>query len=122
MPRFIIRWFINAAAIAMAVYLVPGIQLGTELSSLIWLALIFGAITSVLRPIIKVFTFPLYILTLGLFTLVVNAFLFWLTSSIGHSFGVGLTIYPPVFLNSLLGGLVVSIASIVLNSLFGEDD
>ena len=115
MPRFITRWFINAVAIATAVYLVPGIDLGQKLSSLIWLALIFGLVNAILRPIVKLFTFPLLILTLGLFSLVINSFLFWLTSVIGQGFGLGLHIADPIFWNALLGGLVVSIVSTILS-------
>ncbi|MBT3337425.1 MAG: phage holin family protein [Anaerolineae bacterium] len=120
MPRFIVRWFINAAAIAVAVYVVPGIDLGGSLSSLIWLALIFGLINAILRPLLKLFTLPLIILTLGLFSLLINTFLFWLTSIIGQGFGVGLHIAPPVFWNSLLGGLVVSIVSTILSMIFKD--
>lgn len=120
MPRFITRWFINAVAIAVAVYLVPGIDLGTKLSSVIWVALIFGLVNAILRPIVKLFTFPLIILTLGLFSLLINSFLFWLTSLIGQGFGVGLTIAAPVFWNSLLGGLVVSIVSTILSVIFKD--
>lgn len=120
MPRFITRWFINAVAIAVAVYVVPGIDLGAKLSSLIWVALIFGLVNAILRPIVKLFTFPLIILTLGLFSLLINSFLFWLTSVIGQGFGVGLTIAAPVFWNSLLGGLVVSIVSTILSVIFKD--
>jgi len=121
MPKFITRWLINALAIAAAVYIVPGISLGEKLSSLIWLALIFGLVNAFLRPILKLFTFPIIILTLGLFSLLINTFLFWLTSVIGQSFGVGLTIANPVFWNALLGGLVVSIVSTILGAIFKED-
>ena len=120
MPRFITRWFINAVAIAAAIYLVPGINLGAKLSSLIWIALIFGLVNAILRPIVKLFTFPLIILTLGLFSLLINSFLFWLTSVIGQGFGVGLQIADPVFWNSLLGGLVVSIVSTILSVIFKD--
>ncbi len=121
MPRFIVRWFINAIAIAVAVYVVPGINLGGSLSSLVWLALIFGLINAILRPLLKLFTLPLIVLTLGFFSLLINTFLFWLTSVIGQSFGVGLHIAPPVFWNALLGGLVVSIVSTILGFFSKED-
>ena len=121
MPRFITRWFINAVAIAAAVYLVPGIDLGQKLSSLIWLALIFGLVNAILGPIVKLFTFPLLILTLGLFSLVINSFLFWLTSVIGQGFGIGLHIDAPIFWNALLGGLVVSIVSTILSAIFKDN-
>ena len=121
MTRFITRWAINAVAIALAVYFVPGIDLGGNLVSLIWLALIFGLVNAILRPIIKLFTFPIIILTLGLFTLVINSFLFWLTSTIGQGFGMGLTIADPIFWNSLLGGLVVSIVSTILSLILKDE-
>ena len=120
MKRFITRWAINALSIALAVYFVPGIDLGGDLASLVWLALIFGLVNALLRPIIKLFTFPIIFLSLGLFSLVINSFLFWLTSSIGQGFGVGLSIDSPVFWNSLLGGLVVSIVSVILSMLFKD--
>lgn len=121
MTRFITRWAINAVAIALAVYFVPGIDLGGDLISLVWLALIFGLVNAILRPIIKLFTFPIIILTLGLFSLVINSFLFWLTSTIGQSFGMGLNIADPVFWNSLLGGLVVSIVSTILSVILKDE-
>lgn len=121
MTRFITRWAINAVAIALAVYFVPGIDLGGDLISLVWLALIFGLVNAILRPIIKLFTFPIIILTLGLFSLVINSFLFWLTSTIGQGFGMGLNIADPVFWNSLLGGLVVSIVSTILSVILKDE-
>lgn len=121
MTRFITRWVINAVAIALAVYFVPGIDLGGDLISLVWLALIFGLVNAILRPIIKLFTFPIIILTLGLFSLVINSFLFWLTSTIGQGFGMGLNIADPVFWNSLLGGLVVSIVSTILSVILKDE-
>lgn len=120
MPKFITRWLINALAIAAAVYIVPGIDLGQNLSSLIWLALIFGLVNAILRPILKLFTFPLIVLTLGLFSLLINSFLFWLTSYIGQGFGLGLNIADPVVWNSFLGGLVVSIVSTILSVIFKD--
>ena len=120
MPKFITRWFINAVAIAIAVYLVPGIDLGEKISSLIWLALIFGLVNAILRPILKLITFPLIVLTLGLFSLLINSFLFWLTSVIGRSFDLGLVISDPVVWNAFLGGLVVSIASTILSVIFKD--
>ena len=121
MPKFIAHWLADAVGIAAAVYLIPGIDLGSELSSILWLALIFGLVNGILRPIVKLFTFPLLILTLGLFSLIINTFLFWLTSVIGQGFGVGLQIADPVFWNAFLGGLVVSIVSTIVASILGAN-
>jgi len=60
-------------------------------------------------------------LTLGLFTLVINTFLFWLTSVIGQSFGFGLLIADPVWWNAFLGGLVVSIVSVVMTLILKDE-
>ncbi len=120
MPRFLVRWLINAVALYAAVAFVPGIhaQSGNWLSFL-WLALIFGFLNALLRPLLKVLTCPLIILTLGVFTLVINTFLFWLAGSVGTNFGVGFTVDG--FGAALLGALVVSVVSIVLTFLFKED-
>ena len=120
MYKFLARWFINALAIYLAVYFVNGISLSGAWTSLIWIALIFGLINALLRPIIKLLTLPLIFITLGLFSLIINSFLFWLTSVIGQNFGLGLTVSSPIIWNAFLGGLVVSIVSVIMN-LFIKD-
>jgi putative membrane protein len=83
--------------------------------------LIFGLINALLRPLLKVLTCPLIILTLGLFALLINTFLFWLTSVVGQALGFGLVIANPVFWNSLLGALVVSVVSILLSLILKDE-
>ena len=121
MTRFILRWAINAIALYLAVLILPGIDLRSDLVSILWLALIFGLVNALFRPLIQILTCPLIILTLGLFTLVINTFLFWLTSVIGRSFGFGLTISDPVWWNAFLGGLVVSIVSVVMTLILKDE-
>ena len=121
MTRFILRWAINAIALYLAVLILPGIDLRSNLVSILWLALIFGLVNALFRPLIQLLTCPLIILTLGLFTLVINTFLFWLTSVIGQSFGFGLTINDPVWWNAFLGGLVVSIVSVVMTLILKDE-
>lgn len=122
MKGFIVRLVINAIGLYTAVTLIDGIRMmSSAWTSLLWLALIFGFINAFLRPILKFLTFPLIMLTLGLFSLIINSFLFWLTSIVGQGFGVGLHIAPPVFWNSLLGGLVLSVVSGVLNAIIKEE-
>ena len=118
MTKFILRWIINAVAIFLAIKFVPGIHL-SSLVSIIWLALIFGLVNAFLRPLLKLLTCPLIILTLGLFTLLINAFLFWLTGQIGQAFGILLTFdgFWPIF----LGALVISIVSIVLSLILKDE-
>jgi len=121
MTRFILRLLINAIALYLTVLIVPGITLTTGLASIIWLALIFGLVNALFRPLLKFLTCPLIILTLGLFTLLINTFLFWLTSVIGQSFGIGLLISDPVFWNAFLGGLVVSIVSVLMTIILKDE-
>ena len=121
MTKFILRWAINAIALYLAVLILPGIDLRSNLVSILWLALIFGLINALFRPLIQLLTCPLIVLTLGLFTLVINTFLFWLTSVIGQSFGFGLIIQDPVWWNAFLGGLVVSVISVVLTLILKDE-
>ena len=121
MTKFILRLLINAIALYLAVLIVPGIDLGSNMVSLLWLALIFGIINALFRPLLKLLTCPLIILTLGLFTLVINTFLFWLTSVIGQSFSIALTISDPVWWNAFLGGLIVSIVSVIMTLILKDE-
>jgi putative membrane protein len=119
MTKFILRWVINAIALFLAVYLVPGVALEGGWISILWLALIFGLINAFLRPLLKLLTCPLIILTLGLFTLLINTFLFWLTSQVGQAFGIGFTVdgFWPAF----LGGLVVSVVSVIMSLILKDE-
>ena len=119
MTRFILRWAINAAAIFLAIRFVPGITLQSGWVSVIWLALIFGLVNAIVRPLLSLLTCPLIILTLGLFTLLINTFLFWLTGQIGHFFGIGLTMNG--FWPAFLGGVVVTIVSVLLTMLLRDE-
>jgi putative membrane protein len=119
MTKFVLRWAINAIALFLAVYLVPGVTLQGGWVSIIWLAFIFGLINAFLRPLLKLLTCPLIILTLGVFTLLINTFLFWLTSQVGQAFGIGFTIdgFWPAF----LGGLVVTVVSMIMSLILKDE-
>jgi len=121
MTKFILRLLINAIGLYLAVLIVPGIDLGSNLVSLLWLALIFGLVNALFGPLLKFLTCGLIMLTLGLFTLVINTFLFWLTSIIGQSFGLALIINDPVWWNAFLGGLVVSVVSVVMTLILKDE-
>jgi len=121
MTRFILRLAINAIALYLAVLILPGIDLSGGSASIIWLALIFGLVNALFRPLLQFLTCGLIMLTLGLFTLVINTFLFWLTSIIGQSFGIGLIINDPVWWNSFLGAIVVSIVSVVMTLILKDE-
>jgi putative membrane protein len=119
MTKFLLRWAINAVAIYLAVLIVPGIELQGDWTSVIWLALISGLINALLRPLLMFLTCPLILATLGVFALMVNTFLFWLTGQIGRSFGVGL--YIDDFMSAFLGGLVITIVSVILNLILKDE-
>ncbi len=121
MTKFLLRLLINAIALYLAVQVVPGISLTSGIASLIGLSLIFGLVNALVRPLLKFLTCALIALTLGLFTLVINTFLFWLTSVIGQSFGIGLVISDPVWWNAFLGGLIVSVVSIVMTMILKDE-
>jgi putative membrane protein len=120
MERFLLRWAINAAALYAALRLVPGLHAQSMYwVSIVLLALIFGLVNALLRPLLRLLTCPFIILTLGLFTLVINTFLFWLTGWIGEQFGIGFRVDG--FWPALLGGLVVSVVSILLSILVRDE-
>ncbi|HEY65619.1 MAG TPA: phage holin family protein [Caldilineae bacterium] len=112
MNRLVIRLVINAAALWAATRIVPGIHADTSVETLVAVALIFGLVNTFLRPILKLLTCPLRMITLGLFTWVINALMLWLTSAIAGRLGLEFTVEG--FMPALLGSLVVSAVSIVL--------
>jgi putative membrane protein len=119
MKKFIIRLLINAVALYIAIALLNGrgiIPQNNNWVSLLWLALIFGLVNAVLRPILVVAGCPFIILTLGLGTLLINTLLFYLAGVIGTNFGVGFTVTG--FWPAFWGALIVSIVSLVLSSIF----
>lgn len=121
MNKFVIRLLINAVALYAAVSLINGIQAVPDANwvSYLGLGLIFGLLNALVRPLLKFLTCPLIVLTLGLFTLVINTVLFWLTGVIGQNFGIGFTVDG--FWAAFLGGLIVSIVSIVLTTVLKDD-
>ena len=119
MTKFIIRWAINAVALYAAVWIVPGIEYRGDWTGILWLALISGLLNALLRPLLKFLTCPLIILTLGLFTIVINTGLLLLTSKIGQSLGIGLTVDG--FWQAVLGSLVISAVSIVMSLILRDE-
>ncbi|MBL8090429.1 MAG: phage holin family protein [Anaerolineales bacterium] len=119
MTRFIIRWAINAIALYVAVLIVPGIQFRGDWTGVLWLALISGLLNALVRPILKFLTCPLILLTLGLFTIVINTVLLLLTARIGQALSIGISVDG--FWSALLGSLVISIVSVIM-SLFLRDE
>lgn len=120
MIRLLIRLAINAIALWAAIELVPGLNYDAEsYVSLLIIALIFGLVNALVRPILLLLTCPLILLTLGLFILIVNAVMLSLTVWLSGVFNLGLT--SEGFLPTLLGALVISVVSGVMNLLVKED-
>lgn len=119
MTKFIIRWIINAVGLYAAVWVVPGIDYLGDWTGILWLALIIGLLNALVRPLLKFLTCPLIILTLGLFTLVINTVMLLFTRTIGQSFDIGLSVDG--FWSALLGSLVMSIVSIVMSVIFRDE-
>ncbi len=116
--RFLLRLLINAAALWAATRIVPGVTHDGTALALFAVALVFGLLNALLRPLLAFLSCPLLILTLGLFTLVINAVILWLTSAVSGSLGIGFHVAG--FWAAFLGALVVSIVSILL-SIFVRD-
>ena len=119
--KFIIRWGINAVALWAAIAILPGLVMEGNWTGIVILALIFGLVNALLRPLIKLLTCPLIIVTLGLFTLVINTLLFAITAWVGDWIGLTLTISDPFWWNAFLGSLVVSIVSILLSLILKDE-
>jgi putative membrane protein len=120
--RFILRLAINMVALYVAIILLPKyILFDGNWIGIIWLAFIFGLVNAVLRPPFKALSCLLIALTLGLFTLVINALLFALTGWIGSRFGVGFTLADPWFLSAFLGSLVTTVVSVVLSMILKDE-
>lgn len=114
MTKFILRWAINAIALYVAVWLVPGVNLDAQdYVAFIWLALIFGLLNALVRPLLALLTCPLIILTLGLGTLLLNTGMLYLTEWVAGFFNIGFTLSG--FWPAFLGALVISIMSVVLS-------
>src|SRR6266542_626243 len=112
LKAFLQRWLINAVAVMVAANLVKGIDYQT-LSGLLVASLLLGNFNALLRPLLFLLSLPLVILTLGLFTLVINALLLYFVGALVKSFAVA------GFWPAFWGSLVISIVSLVLNSITG---
>jgi len=105
----IVRLVVNAVALWVATQLVPGISYTGDGASLLGVALVFGVLNVLLKPVLLILTLPFLIVTLGLFTLVLNAIMLWLTSAASSSLGLGF--HVDGFGAAFLGALVVSVVS-----------
>ena len=110
---FLIRLLVNAAALWVATRLVSGVSYDGGALPFFGVALVFGVVNALIRPVTKLLTLPIIILTLGLFALVVNGLMLWLTSSLSSALGLGFHVNG--FWPAFWGALVVSIVSTILS-------
>ncbi|MET9851407.1 phage holin family protein [Streptomyces sp. NPDC006450] len=119
MTNFVVKTLANAAALAVAIWLLAGITLddgssmGHRTLSLILVALIFGLVNFIVKPVVRLLSLPLFVLTLGLFTLVVNAAMLLLTSWLAKQFD--LSFHVDGFWTAVVGALIISVVSWALN-------
>ena len=121
--RFIVRILAGAVALAAAAWLIDGISVGPGTTSerivtLLLVAIIFGLVNAIVRPIARLISLPLLILTLGLFTFVVNALMLMLTAWIGDQFDLAFEVDG--FWAALLGALVISVVTFLINVLLPD--
>ncbi len=114
---FLLRLLINASALWVAIQLVGGIDHRGTWWSLLLVALVFGVLNAGVRPLLKLLSIPLIIVTLGLFIFVINALMLLLTSWVSGLLDLGF--YVDGFWSAFLGGLVVSIVSLLLSLFTG---
>ncbi|MCH6161507.1 phage holin family protein [Streptomyces marispadix] len=125
MTNFLIKTLANAAALAVATWLVSGIELtgadtGSKTVTLVIVALIFGVVNFVVKPLLKFISLPLMVLTLGLFTLVINALMLMLTSWVADNLDV--SFHVDGFGTAFLGGLIISIVAWALHMVLPDRD
>lgn len=116
MKNFLIRLVVNSLALSAAAWLVGGVHLSGTMLQIAFVALIFGVLNSILKPILLFLSFPFIIVTLGFFALVVNAAVLMLTAGLTDSlqvdgWGAG-----------ILGAIVISIVSMVMSSVLDDGD
>lgn len=114
MRNIIVRIIVNMIALVVAAWLIGGLSLSEGFVGLLVVAIVFGLINAFIKPIIKLFTLPITLATLGLFTILINAFLLLLTSWIvpGLSFEGG--VFGNI-VNAILASIIISIVSMILN-------
>jgi putative membrane protein len=115
---FLIRLLVNAAALWVATRIVPGVSFDGGALPFFGVALVFGVVNAFIRPLLKLLTLPLIIVTLGIFALVVNGLMLWLTSSLSETLGLGFRVSG--FWAAFWGALVVSLVSLILSLLIRD--
>ena len=115
----LLRLAINAVALWCAARFIDGISYSGSWPGLVGLALVFGIVNTFIRPVLRLLSFPITLLTLGLFTLIINALMLWLTAGIAERLGIAFTVRG--FIPALLGAICVSLVGMLLNAALTSD-
>jgi putative membrane protein len=120
LTRFLLRWGITAVSVAVAAWIIPGICVDEphRIWAVVLVALVLGLVNAFIRPIVSAFSCGLIVITMGLFTLVINALMLWLASWISVEW-LGLNFHVDGFWNALLGAVIVSVVSLIMSALVG---
>jgi putative membrane protein len=109
----LLHWILNAAALWVAAAIIPGLDFSGGPGRLLLVAAVFGIVNSTLRPLLTILTCPLIILTLGLFTLIINAVMLMVTGWLSEGWNLGFAVSG--FWAAFFGGLVVGLVSMLLS-------
>ncbi len=120
MRAVLMHWMFNAAALWVAAYFLTGLDFDGTIVQLLLVAAVFGVVNSLLRPLLTVLTCPLIVLTLGIFTLVINALMLMVTGWLSARWELGFTVggFWPAF----WGGLVIGLVSLTLSLIFSPQE
>jgi putative membrane protein len=117
--RLLLRWLVSAAAVWVAVRIVPGISIEEGITPLLLVSLILGGVNTIVRPILSFLACGLILLTLGLFLLVINAAMLLLAARIAQAFGIAF--FVDGFWPALFGSLVISVVSYIASTVLGPE-
>ena len=115
---FVVRLLLNAVSLWVATRIVPGVSYAGDWLPFLGVALLFGFVSAFIRPVAKLLALPLILLTLGLFSLVVNGLMLWLTSQLSTTLGLGFHVAG--FWPAFWGALVVSIVDLALSMMIAD--
>ncbi|MEO6144083.1 MAG: phage holin family protein [Dermatophilaceae bacterium] len=127
MMSILIKILVNGVALWVAAALLTGIRLdegaislSSQLLTILWVAVIFGLVNAVIKPVLSFFSLPVIILTLGLFTLVINALMLQLTSWFAGQFDLAFHV-DQFFWDALLGSIIITVVSMLLHLVLPDD-
>lgn len=115
----LLRFALNTLALYAAVWLVPGIRFDGSAGQFLLVGVVFGVVNTLLRPLLTILTCPLVVLTLGLFTLVINALMLLATAWLSARWDLGFAVDG--FVAALVGGVIVGVASTILALFLGNE-